>query len=91
MRGDKLELAELRVSIERTRTILHAIKDPAARQELQEQLDRWQIHVTRMEQRLTTSAGPTAATVESRLNAMKGARMCGVCHAGQYGSTTPAM
>lgn len=91
MRGDRQELAELRISIERTRGLLQAVKDPAARAELQEQLGRWQTHISRMEQRQTTSAGPTAATVESRLNAMKGARSCGVCHGGHYGPNTPAM
>ncbi len=91
MRGDRMELAELRISIERTRALMPMLKDPAARAELQDQLDRWQLHVNRMEHRLGNSAGPTAATVESRLNAIKGARSCAVCHGGPYSPSMPSM
>jgi len=84
LQADRLELVELRIGVERLRSQLSAVKDAAARDELRAQLERWQVHLDRMEARITTSAGPTAQEVEGRLNSMKGARACGVCHGQGY-------
>lgn len=83
VQADRNELAQIRVGFERLHALLPRITDATARRELQAQLEIWQLHVTREEQRMRTSAGPTAAEVEARLNSIKGARQCGVCHAGQ--------
>lgn len=83
IQADRNELAEIRVGIERLRLMLPKVGDPALRRELQAQLEVWQLHTNREEQRMRSSAGPTAAEVETRLNSIKGARQCGVCHAGQ--------
>ena len=80
--ADRADLAELRASIERVENLLPAVADPATRQALQAELKKWQLHAARYQQRLFTSAGHTAATVESRLNGLKGQRQCGVCHGG---------
>jgi hypothetical protein len=74
--------ADLRASIERVEDLLPAVANPATRQALQAELQRWQLHAARYQQRLVASAGHTAATVESRLNGIKGQRQCGVCHGG---------
>ena len=78
--ADRADLAELRASIERVEDLLPAVANPATRQALQAELQKWQLHAARYQQRLSTSAGHTAATVESRLNGIKGQRQCGVCH-----------
>jgi hypothetical protein len=82
VQADKTELGELRIGIERLQLSLRTARDPELRRQVQAELERWQLHVNRMEARLYSSAGPTAATVEARLNGMKGARQCGVCHGG---------
>jgi hypothetical protein len=78
--SDRADLAELRASIERVEDLLPAVANPATRQALQAEVQKWQLHAARYQQRLFTSAGHTAATVESRLNGIKGQRQCGVCH-----------
>ena len=80
--ADRADLAALRASIERVQDLLPAVANPATRQALQAEVQKWQLHAARCQQRLSTSAGPTAATVESRLNSIKGQRQCGVCHGG---------
>ena len=80
IQGDRSEVAELRAGGERLQALLPAVDDARARQELKAQLQRWQSHLNREEQRMRVSAGPTAAQVETRLNAMKGERTCAVCH-----------
>ena len=82
LEADRADLAELRASIERVEDLLPAVANPVARQALQVEVQRWQLHAARYQQRLVTSAGHTAATVESRLNGIKGQRQCGVCHGG---------
>ena len=82
IQADKAELAELRIGIERLHSALRTVRDPELRRLLDAELERWQLHVNRMEARLHSSVGPTAAIVEGRLNGMKGARQCGVCHGG---------
>jgi hypothetical protein len=82
VQADKLELGDLRISIERLHASLRTVRDPELRRLLQGELERWQLHVNRMEARLYSSAGPTAANVETRLNGMKGARQCSECHGG---------
>ena len=79
---DRADLAELRASIERVEDLLPAVANPATRQALQAELQKWQLHAARYQQRLSASAGHTAATVEARLNGIKGQRQCGVCHGG---------
>ena len=80
MQQDRVELAELRVGIERLQHLLPDVQDATAQQELKTQLAHWQSRILREEQRLDTSASPMAAEVEMRLNAMKGSSTCGVCH-----------
>jgi hypothetical protein len=82
LEADRADLAALRASIERVENLLPAVADPAARQALQAEVQNWQLHAARYQQRLFASAGHTAATVESRLNGIKGQRQCGVCHGG---------
>ena len=82
LQADRDDLADMRVSIERAQSLLPAISDPITRQSLQAEIQKWQLHVARYEQRLSRSAGPTAASAEARLNAIKGRRQCGVCHGG---------
>jgi hypothetical protein len=82
LEADRADLAELRASIERVEDLLPAVANPATRQALQAELQKWQLHAARYQQRLFASAGHTAATVESRLNGIKGQRQCGVCHGG---------
>jgi hypothetical protein len=82
LEADRADLAELRASIERVENLLPAVANPATRQAFQVEVQKWQLHAARYQQRLFTSAGHTAATVESRLNGIKGQRQCGVCHGG---------
>ncbi|MBZ5511950.1 MAG: hypothetical protein LAN70_12370 [Acidobacteriia bacterium] len=82
LEADRADLIELRASIERVENLLPAVANPATRQALQAELQKWQLHAARYQQRLSASAGHTAATVESRLNGIKGQRQCGVCHGG---------
>lgn len=82
LRADRTEIADLRLGIDRLQRLLPSIRDANAQREIAGELQRWTIHTARLEQRLNSSAGPTAATVEARLNQMKGQRMCGVCHGG---------
>jgi len=82
LQSDRDDLAELRASIDRVQNLLPAVANPATRQALQAELQKWQLHSARYEQRLFSSAGHTAATVESRLNGIKGRRQCSVCHGG---------
>jgi hypothetical protein len=80
LEADRADLAELRISIERVEDLLPAVANPATRQALQMEVQKWQLHAARYQQRLSTSAGHTASTVESRLNGIKGQRQCSVCH-----------
>ena len=80
LQADRDELADMRASFERVQSLLPAISDPITRQSLQVEIQKWQLHVARYEQRLSSSAGLTAASAETRLNAIKGRRQCGVCH-----------
>ena len=82
LRGDRAEIADLRLGIERLQRILPSVTDRNAQREIAGELQRWTLHTARLEQRLNGSAGPTAATVEARLNQMKGQRNCGLCHGG---------
>ena len=82
LEADRADLAELRASIERVEDLLPAVANPVARQALQAEVQKWQLHAARYQQRLVASAGHTAAAVESRLNGIKGQRQCGVCHGG---------
>ena len=76
----RAEMKEMRAGIDRLQALLPSMPDGATRQELKSELARWQAHLDREEQHLSVSAGSTAAVVETRLNEMKGARTCGVCH-----------
>ncbi|HET7183400.1 MAG TPA: hypothetical protein VFL42_06630 [Terriglobales bacterium] len=78
--ADRYDLAELRASIERVQSLLPAIQNSATRQALQVEVQKWQIHAARYEQRLSVSASPTAAAAEARLNLLKGRRNCALCH-----------
>ncbi len=78
--ADRSELAELRAGIDRVQNLLSVVTDPKLRQALQAELQKWQLHTARLEQRLYANASPTAATAESRLNAIKGRHNCSVCH-----------
>jgi hypothetical protein len=78
--ADRTDLAELRASIDRVQSLLVSVSDPGLRQTLQAELQKWQLHAARFEQRLYANASPTAATAESRLNAIKGRHNCSVCH-----------
>lgn len=78
--ADRADLAELRASLERVQSLVPSVANPATRQALQAELQKWQLHAAHYEQRITSSAGHTAATVESRLNGIKGRRQCNVCH-----------
>jgi hypothetical protein len=80
LEADRHDLAELRASIQRVHNLLPAVADPATRQALQAEVQTWQLHAARYEQRLFTSDGRTAATVEARLNGVKGRRQCAICH-----------
>jgi hypothetical protein len=80
--SDRNDLTELHASIERMQSLLPAVANPGTRQALQAEVQKWQLHAARYEQRLFTSAGHTAADVESRLNGIKGRRQCSVCHGG---------
>ena len=80
LQADRDELADMRASFERVQSLLPAISDPITRQSLQVEIQKWQLHVARYEQRLSSSASPTAASAEARLNAIKGRRQCSVCH-----------
>jgi hypothetical protein len=82
LEADRADLAELRASIERVENLLPAVANPDTRHALQAEVHKWQLHAARYQQRLFTSAGHTAATVESRLNGIKGQRQCNVCHGG---------
>jgi hypothetical protein len=78
--ADRYDLAELRASIDRVQNLLPAIQDSATRRALQLELQQWQVHAARYEQRLSVSASPTAAAAEARLNLLKGRRNCALCH-----------
>ena len=80
LEADRADLAELRASIDRVEDLLPAVANPATRQALQAEVQKWQLHAARYQQHLSASAGHTASTVESRLNGIKGQRQCGVCH-----------
>ncbi len=80
IQAERAELKQLRAGIDRLHGLLPAVGDAAARQELKSELALWQAHLDGEEQHLRLSAGPTAAEVETRLNEIKGARACGVCH-----------
>jgi hypothetical protein len=82
LRADRGELAELRAGLDRLDRLLPRVSDPVTQRELSNQIERWSIHIARLEQRSSTPAGPTAATVEARLDQIKGQRNCGVCHGG---------
>jgi hypothetical protein len=82
LEADRADLHELRASIERVENLLPAVANPATREALQAEVQKWQLHAARYQQRLFTSAGHTAAIAESRLNGIKGLRQCGVCHGG---------
>ncbi len=82
LRADRAEIADLRLGIERLQRLLPSVRDASAQREFATELQRWTLHTARLEQRMNSSAGPTAATVEARLTQMKGQRMCGVCHGG---------
>ena len=82
LRADRAEIADLRAVIERLQRLLPRIADPVAQREVSRELERWSLHAARIEQRANSSAGPTAASVEARLNQLKGQRSCGVCHGG---------
>jgi hypothetical protein len=80
LQADRDDLAELHASIERVQSLLPAISNPITRQALQAEIQKWQLHVARYEQRIASSASSTAASAEARLNAIKGRRQCSVCH-----------
>lgn len=80
IQAERADMKELHAGIDRLHGLLPSIDDAAARQELKSELALWQAHLDREEQHLRVSAGPTAAEVETRLNEIKGARTCGVCH-----------
>jgi hypothetical protein len=80
LRADRLEIADLRAAMDRMHRLLPAVKDAYAQREISAELERWSLHVARLEQRMNSSAGPTAASVEAHLNQAKGTRQCGVCH-----------
>ena len=82
LRADRAEITDLRFGIERVQRLLPALKDPAAQREIANELERWTLHTARLEQRMNSSVGTTAATVEARLTQMKGQRNCGLCHGG---------
>jgi len=84
IQADGRELAELRAGIERLRGDLPYIQDSTARVDLKLQLERWQVHLDRVQRELSSSAGPTASEVEQRLDSIKGSRSCSVCHGASY-------
>src|SRR5579884_3661144 len=79
LQAERAELTQLRASLERIRAGVSTIQDPAQRRQLDSDLDQWQIHLDRTQQRMTTSASSTAQMVELQLNDIKGQRMCGMC------------
>lgn len=90
IQAERVGLKELRTGIDRLHGLLPSLDDAAARQELKSELALWQAHLDREEQHLRVSAGPTAAEVETRLNQIKGARTCGICHGTEnIGSNIP--
>ena len=68
------------VGVDRLQRLLPALRDAPAQREIANELERWSLHIARLEQRMNNSAGPTAATVEAHLNQMKGQRNCALCH-----------
>jgi hypothetical protein len=80
LRADRAEIADLRVGIDRLQRLLPTVRDVTAQREIANELERWSLHAARLEQRMNSSAGPTAATVEAHLNQMKGQRNCAMCH-----------
>ena len=80
LRADRAEVADLRVGVDRLQRLLPALRDAPAQREIANELERWSLHIARLEQRMNNSAGPTAATVEAHLNQMKGQRNCALCH-----------
>ena len=87
LRADRTEIADLRAGVDRLQRLLPRVSDPVAQREIAGELERWSLHIARLEQRANSSAGPTAATVEARLNQIKGQRNCGVCHGGPPDTT----
>ena len=81
LRADRAEIADLRSGMERIQRLLPILPSNAQR-EIGSEMERWSLHTARLEQRMNSSAGPTAATVETRLTQMKGNRNCGLCHGG---------
>ena len=73
-RADRAELVDLRAGIERLQRLLPTLRDPAAQRDIATELERWSLHTARLEQRMNSSAGPTAATVEARHTQMTGQR-----------------
>ena len=80
IQAERADIREMRAGIGRLQALLPAMADGAARQELESELALWQAHLDREDHHHRVSAGSTAAAVETRLNEMKGARTCGVCH-----------
>ena len=80
LRADRADLADLRVGIDRLQRLLPTLRDPTAQRDIANELERWSLHVARLEQRMNSSAGATAATVEAHLNRMKGQSNCAMCH-----------
>lgn len=83
MRANRVEIAELRASLDRVHATLDRVtRDPETQRRMQAEFDLWATHLGREEQRSQVSVSPTAAVAERRLSDMKGSRSCGVCHAG---------
>lgn len=84
MRAKRIEIAELRASVDRLRGTLEklAARDPELRRQVQAELEMWNSHLGREEQRMEVSVSSTASVAERRLTEMKGTRSCGTCHAG---------
>lgn len=83
IRAQRVEISELRTSLDRVHATLNRLtRDEETQRRLQAEFDLWMSHLGREEQRLDVSVSPTAAVAERRLTEMKGTRSCGTCHAG---------
>ena len=83
LRAQRLEISELRASLDRVRgTVDRLARDPETQRRMQAEFDMWAAHLGREERHMDISASPTAAVAERRLTDMKGTRSCGTCHAG---------
>ncbi|HEU5451436.1 MAG TPA: hypothetical protein VFU76_05595 [Terriglobales bacterium] len=83
IRAQRIEISELRTSLDRVHATLDRLtRDPETQRRMQAEFDLWMSHLGREEQRLDVSVSPTAAVAERRLTDMKGSRSCGTCHAG---------